>query len=153
VTVVDDDRDTADSLVLLMRMWGHDAHAAYQAASAFEEAAANPPDVMMLDIGMPRMNGYELARRLKKIPALKETVFVAVTGFADDRHRRRSAQAGFARFLVKPVDPAELESLLIHLQGDVRLAQRLGELAHRDTKLDVARRDTKLVPDNKANPT
>ena len=105
--VIDDNRDAADSLCLLASLWGHDAHAAYDGASALRVAAERPPDVVFCDLGLPDMSGTALAGRLGPGPAL-----VAVTGFQDERHRQAALAAGFGSYLVKPVDPEALRQLL-----------------------------------------
>ena len=112
VLVVDDDADTAESTSLLVRLWGHDARAAYGGAEALGVAPAYRPDVFLLDLGMPRMTGCDLARRLRGAGRFAGALLVAVTGYADAARRRRAGAAGFDRYLVKPVEPAELEALL-----------------------------------------
>jgi CheY-like chemotaxis protein len=114
VLVVDDNPDSADTLACLLRMDGHDVRIAYEGAAALEEAEANPPEVAFLDLGMPTMDGYELARRFRADPRLKDVLLVAVTGWGQPGDRRRSAEAGFDRHLIKPVEPHELRELLEH---------------------------------------
>src|SRR5947209_15585154 len=103
VLVVDDDRDTADTLALLVKIWGHDVWQAYDGAAALESAAANGPDVVFLDIGMPTMDGFRLARALRHRAALADTLLIAVTGYADRAHRLL-ADGVIDQYLVKPVD-------------------------------------------------
>jgi DNA-binding response OmpR family regulator len=112
VLVVDDNTDAADSLGLLVRMWGHDVRVAYDGAGILETAAACRPDAILLDIGLPRVDGYCLARQLRQQPGLQGLLLVAVTGYADAEHRALSREAGFDHYLVKPVDPDELQRLL-----------------------------------------
>jgi CheY-like chemotaxis protein len=104
--VVDDNRDAADSLAVLLGLWGHRPRVAYDGASALRAARAEPPDAVLLDLGMPGLDGYDLAHDLR--PA----ALIAVTGFADRAHRDRADAAGFDHFFVKPVDPADLCELL-----------------------------------------
>ncbi len=111
VLVVDDNRDAADSLAMLVSIWGHDARRAYDGATALESAAADPPDVVLLDIGMPAMDGFHLAELLRRQTRLADTLLVAVTGYADVAHRRLWEGAA-DHYLVKPVDPATVERLL-----------------------------------------
>lgn len=120
VLVVDDNRDAADTLCLLASLWGHDARAAYDGASALRVAAERPPDVVFCDLGLPDMNGSALAGRLGPGPAL-----VAVTGFHDDGHRQAALAAGFGSYLVKPVDPEALRQLLnaVARQGERNLCR------------------------------
>ena len=112
VLVVDDNPDAADSLALLLRLAGQDARPAYDGPSALKLAAELRPDVVFLDIGMPGMDGYEAARRFRQMPGFADVLLVALTGWGQEEDRRRSAEAGFDRHLVKPVEPADLEGLL-----------------------------------------
>jgi CheY-like chemotaxis protein len=115
VLVVDDYPDTADSLGLLLRLWGHAVHVAYDGPSALEAAREFRPEVLVLDLGLPRMTGYEVAERLRQEPGLGQTVVVAVTGHGREEDRRRTEEAGFRHHLLKPVDPNALRQLLIGL--------------------------------------
>ena len=108
VLVVDDNADAAEALAMLIRLWGHDAGTARDGPAALLAAALLRPDVALLDLGMPGMDGYELGRRLRALPGLGGVVLGAVTGYADESHRVRAAQAGFAFYLIKP---SSLESL------------------------------------------
>ena len=112
VLVVDDCRDCADSSLLLLEFWGHDGRAVYGGAEALTAVETFRPDVCLLDIGMPRMSGYELARSLRE--RFREALLVAVTGHAHDGHRALGGEAGFDLYLAKPVKPPELEALLRH---------------------------------------
>jgi len=107
VLVVDDNRDAADVLCLLMSFWGHDARAAYDGASALQAVGEHPPDVILCDLGLPDMDAAALAAQLGPVPAL-----VALTGYSDDAHRRTAAAAGFDPYLLKPCDPVALRELL-----------------------------------------
>jgi CheY-like chemotaxis protein len=107
VLVVDDERDNADSNVLLLEMWGHVAEAAYSAEDAISKATALDPDVVLMDIGMPVMNGFDLANELRKsCPAAK---FVALTGYTRADIVRRARDAGFERVLIKPAPANEIK--------------------------------------------
>jgi PAS domain S-box-containing protein len=112
ILVVDDNRDAADTLALLLRLAGQDVRAAYDGPSALAEAARFGPAMVFLDIGMPGMDGYEVARRLRRDPALGGVVLVAVTGWGQEEDRRRSREAGFDNHLVKPVEPEAVQKLL-----------------------------------------
>ena len=112
VLVVDDNRDAADGLALLLDLHGHETRVAYEAEGALQAAKAFRPDVAILDIGMPVMDGYELARRLKKTPQAEKTVLVAMTGWGQEEDVRKGKEAGFDHHLVKPSEPAVLEKLL-----------------------------------------
>jgi CheY-like chemotaxis protein len=112
VLVVDDNRDAADSLAMLATLWGYDARRAYDGAAALRSALTNPPDVVLMDIGMPRMDGFRLARLLRRPARLVDALLVAVTGYADEAHRRLGA-AAFDHYLVKPIEPTTVERLLL----------------------------------------
>ena len=112
VLVVDDNLDSAESLSLLLELMGHTVRTAHDGEEALAEADAFRPDLVLMDIGMPRMDGYEAARRLRQAPWAADTVLVALTGWGQDEDKRRSEEAGFDRHLIKPVDPTALEALL-----------------------------------------
>jgi signal transduction histidine kinase/response regulator RpfG family c-di-GMP phosphodiesterase len=112
VLVVDDNRDAAESLALLLRLDGHDVRVAHDGPAALEAAAAFGPEVVLLDIGLPRMSGHEVAARLLQQPHPGRCLLVAMTGYGQDEDRRRSHEAGFHHHLVKPVDPQTLRDLL-----------------------------------------
>jgi CheY-like chemotaxis protein len=115
ILVVDDTVDTAETLATLLRVVGHEVHTAYDGPTALDAARNNRPDVVMLDIGMPRMDGLEVARRMRQEPALKDLLLVAMTGYGQDEDRRLSQAAGFNAHLVKPVDLNALRSVLDQL--------------------------------------
>jgi PAS domain S-box-containing protein len=110
VLVVDDNPDEAQSLGDLIELWGYAVKTTIDGPAALCEAADFEPDVVLLDIGLPRMDGYEVAQRLRQ-QGVKARL-VAVTGYGRDEDRARSREAGFAEHLTKPVDPAELERIL-----------------------------------------
>jgi CheY-like chemotaxis protein len=111
VLVVDDNHEVADSLALLLRLWGHEAVVAYDGAEALHLALAHRPQVLLLDIGLPEMDGFHLAQRLRERADFGTAVLVAVTGYADQASRGRWASA-FDHYLIKPVAPEEVERLL-----------------------------------------
>jgi signal transduction histidine kinase len=115
VLVVDDNRDAADSLGTLLRLKGHGVRVVYDGPAAVAAAAEYPPDLVLLDLGMPGMDGYEVARRLRQMPAFRGRTLAAVTGWGQEADRRRTREAGFDHHLVKPIDPAELSALLAGL--------------------------------------
>jgi CheY-like chemotaxis protein len=112
ILVVDDNRDAADSLATLLEVYGHTGLVAYDGETALEKAEKMRPHVALVDIGMPSMNGHEVARRIKEAPWGKDTLLVAVTGWGAKSDRARSKEAGFAYHLTKPVDYDTLASLL-----------------------------------------
>jgi CheY-like chemotaxis protein len=118
ILVADDNRDSANSLALLLRIMGNDTRTAHDGLEALEVAATFRPDVILLDIGMPRLNGYETARRIREQPWGGNVVLVAQTGWGQEDDKRLSREAGFDFHLVKPVEPAALENLLADLQAE-----------------------------------
>jgi CheY-like chemotaxis protein len=104
VLVVDDNVDAANSLALVLRLDGHETEAVYTAYDALEHAATFKPDVVLLDIGLPQLDGYEVARRLRSSPELRGICLVALTGYGQSEDRQRARAAGFDFHLVKPVD-------------------------------------------------
>jgi CheY-like chemotaxis protein len=112
VLVVDDNVDAADSLAMLLRLVGQEVRVAYDGPSALALAEAAPPAVAFLDLGMPRMDGYELARAFRTHPSLKGVTLVALTGWGQPEDRRRTREAGFDQHLVKPVEAEALHRVL-----------------------------------------
>jgi CheY-like chemotaxis protein len=112
VLVVDDARDTADTLAYLVSLWGHEVRVAYDGPAALGEALDYGPDIVLMDIGMPGMDGWEAISRLRKQEGARKALCVAVTAYGKEEDRRRSRQAGFDYHLVKPLDPNVLEQLL-----------------------------------------
>jgi CheY-like chemotaxis protein len=115
ILVVDDNNDGAKSLALLLQAMGHDARTVHDGLEAVEAAAEFRPEVVLLDIGLPRLNGYEVARRIRAQPWSASMVLIAQTGWGQEEDQRRSKEAGFNFHLVKPVDPTDLEKLLAGL--------------------------------------
>jgi signal transduction histidine kinase len=112
VLVVEDNPDVADSLRDLVEAFGHEVRVARSGDAALAEARRRPPDVVLCDIGLPGMTGYDVARAFRSDPALRHARLVAVTGYAQSEDRREAAEAGFDRHVGKPPDPNELEQLL-----------------------------------------
>ena len=112
VLVVDDNKDAAMSLAMLIRDWGHEVRCAHTGPDALSEGQAFRPELVLLDIGLPGMDGYEVARRLRRARETAEAMLVAVTGYGRDQDRSLSREAGFDEHLVKPVAPDVLQRLL-----------------------------------------
>ncbi|MGQ0834549.1 MAG: response regulator [Gammaproteobacteria bacterium] len=112
VLVVDDNRDTADSLALMLEALGHEARTAYDGARAITLADEFRPDVILMDIGMPRFNGFQAAQRIRAQPWADRVVLIAITGWDRDEDRLCSKEAGFDAHLTKPVDLELLFRLL-----------------------------------------
>lgn len=115
VLVVDDSVDAAETLTMLLGLWGHDVRSAPDGPTAVETAAAHRPHVVLLDISLPGLSGYEVAERLRANPDLAETVLVAMTGYGQAEDKKQTLRAGFTRHLVKPVEPNVLQKLLADL--------------------------------------
>jgi signal transduction histidine kinase len=112
ILVVDDNQDGAHSLAMLLEMQGNTVHIVYDGPQAVEAMAQFHPDVVLLDIGLPTLNGYETARRMRALPDSRDALIIALTGWGQEEDRRRSREAGFDHHLVKPVDLHVLEGLL-----------------------------------------
>ncbi len=112
VLVVDDNRDSADALVVLIEALGYEARAAYDGSAAVSESQAFVPDIVFMDLGMPGMDGYEAARRIRQVPGGDAIHLVALTGWGQDRDREQTREAGFDDHLVKPIDPGAMHGLL-----------------------------------------
>jgi CheY-like chemotaxis protein len=112
ILVVDDHRDTADSLAVLLQLYGHEAHVAYDGPSAVQWAQVRPPDAVILDLALPGMDGYETARRLRQLSVGCNPLLIAVTGHGRDADRLRSQAEGFDRHFIKPADPEFLDQVL-----------------------------------------
>jgi len=115
ILVVDDNQDSADSLATLLKITGNETFTAHDGAAALEAAEKRRPDVVLLDIGLPTLNGYEVARRIREQPWGKEIVLIALTGWGQEEDRRKSQEAGFDGHLVKPVNYPALMALLSSL--------------------------------------
>jgi CheY-like chemotaxis protein len=112
ILVVDDNIDAAESLAMVLRLAGHEVRTAYSGPVALAEAQAGPPDVVLLDIGLPGMDGFEVARQLRRNRRLSQVLIVAVTGYGQESDRQRTQEAGFDYHLIKPIDPTRLEQVL-----------------------------------------
>jgi PAS domain S-box-containing protein len=115
ILIADDNRDSADSLAMLLEIMGHRVGTAYDGEQALEAAEATRPQVVLLDIGMPKLDGYDVCRRIRLQPWGKGVALIAVTGWGQEADRRRTQEAGFDRHMVKPVDPHALLRLLASL--------------------------------------
>jgi CheY-like chemotaxis protein len=114
VLVVDDNKDAALTLSMMLDLMGSEARIAYSGFEALEVAEQFRPEVVLLDIGMPGLNGYDTARRLREQPWGRDIVLVALTGWGQNEDRQRSQAAGFDDHVVKPIEPAALEKLLTY---------------------------------------
>jgi CheY-like chemotaxis protein len=112
IVVADDSQDSAEALALLLTLKGHETRTAFDGAEAVAVAETFRPDVILLDIGMPKLNGYDTCRLIRTRPWGRQVVLIAQTGWGQEEDRRRTEQAGFDGHLVKPVDPEALMRLL-----------------------------------------
>lgn len=112
ILVVDDNKDSATSLSMMLNFLGHDTRTANDGLSGLEVAETFRPDVCLMDIGMPNLNGFDMAQRLRAKPWAKDVLLIALSGWGQDQDKERSSQAGFDMHLVKPIDPATLMAVL-----------------------------------------
>jgi CheY-like chemotaxis protein len=112
VLIVDDNTHAAESLAIVVKLWNHDARVAYAGPDAINLAETYRPQVVLLDIGLPGMDGYSVARSLRSRSEFSDILLVAMTGYGRDEDLQRSKSAGFDRHLVKPIDFDELQSIL-----------------------------------------
>jgi len=112
ILVVDDLEDAADSCAMLLEMWGYTAAVCYDGATALEAAQVFRPRVVLLDIGLPHMDGFQVAQRLREQPGFGNTVIIGITGHGEAAYHRRAHLAGFDHYLLKPVDLDHLQALL-----------------------------------------
>ena len=110
--IADDNADAASTLGTLLEMMGHEIRIVHDGVAAIEVAAAFSPDVVLLDIAMPNLNGYEACTRIRMQSANKDLLIVALTGWTGDNMKERARQAGFDYYLIKPVEIAAIENLL-----------------------------------------
>jgi len=116
ILIVDDNKDGADSLAMMLKMMGNDTRTAYDGKEGVELAGEFRPEVVLFDIGMPKLNGYEACRLIRKQPWGRKIIVIAVTGWGQEDDRQRSHDAGFDHHMVKPVDPQDLMKMLTGLQ-------------------------------------
>src|SRR5580704_4258449 len=118
VLVVNDYADNVESMAMLLRLYGHEVETALGGPAALRAARANPPEVVLLDISMPGMNGYEVARQLRSM-FQDRVVLIALTAHGFEEDKKRCVDAGFDRHLVKPADPVKVEQLIRELAASL----------------------------------
>jgi CheY-like chemotaxis protein len=118
--VVDDNVDAANTMSMLLEVASYAVSVEHSAAAALSRAAAEAPKVLLVDIGLPDMDGYELAGRLRQLPQLSNSVLIAVTGYGQEQDITRAHDAGFAFHMLKPVDIQQLYALLRQVALDYR---------------------------------
>jgi len=117
VLVVDDNRDVAESTAVLLRLEGCEVHVAHDGEEALGMVRQLHPTAVLLDIGLPRMDGYQVAERIRAEPEHRGILIIAVSGYGQEEHRLRSKQAGFDYHIVKPIEPSVLTGLLASLRA------------------------------------
>ena len=122
ILVVDDNQDAADSLCMLLRVWGYECRAVYDGVAGLRAACDYCPNCLVLDLCMPGLDGYALARRVRAQPSLVRAKLIALTAYSDETSVHLSREAGFDFHVVKPTDPLEIKRLMDSLNEMVRLA-------------------------------
>lgn len=117
ILVVDDNHDSALSMAMMLSIMGHETRTAHDGESAVSSAESFLPDVVLLDIGLPKLNGYEVAQRIRENVWGQSMFLIAVTGWGQDEDRARSSEVGLNVHMVKPVEPSALERLLSDLHA------------------------------------
>jgi two-component system CheB/CheR fusion protein len=112
ILIVDNNRDAVEGLQELLTLWGHEAKGVYSGLEAIVESPVFQPDMILMDIGLPGMNGFEACRRLHQEPSLEGVVMIAVTGYGREEDRSMAAESGFSHFLVKPVELGRLRKII-----------------------------------------
>ena len=110
--MVDDNPDVVETTLMLLQAWGHRTFSAQDGASGLALLASETPDAVLMDLGMPRIDGFEMARRIRQLPGGKAVKLIAMSGWGQPADRERALAAGIDEHLVKPVDPARLRELL-----------------------------------------
>lgn len=127
VLIVDDNHDSAATLAMLVRLWGCEVATAYNGREALQLAVERSPQVVLLDLGLPGMDGFEVIRHVQEIEPLRNVRVVALTGYGGEDDRRRTAEAGFHHHFVKPTDPQELRTLLTDVMRAITLADEVAK--------------------------
>jgi CheY-like chemotaxis protein len=127
VLVVDDNKDAADSMAMLLELWGYASKTCYGWAEALETALAYRPQIVLLDVGMPVMDGFEIAVRLRGQPGFAGATIIGISGYANECYRRRALAQGFDHYLAKPVELEYLQELLRGFALEVEAATRARE--------------------------
>ena len=116
VLVVEDNRDVAESMATLLRLSGHEVRVAEDGSSAIETATRQKPDLVFIDIGLPGMDGYQLAQALRAIPELAGARLVALSGYGQEQAKRRARDVGMDEYFVKPIQPSDLVAVMTRVQ-------------------------------------
>lgn len=138
ILVVDDNRDGADSLAMLLKLWGYDVRAVYDGAEAIRAAQTYRPDCILSDIGLPGIDGYRLAEKLRQDESFKGTPLIAITAYSDEA---RARAAGYDHHLVKPANPDIVEEILRKLRAMGKRLERVEETAQQQGEVVTEVRD------------
>lgn len=149
ILIVDDNRDAADTLATLVELWGHTPSVAYDGEEGLRAALKTLPHCLILDINMPKMDGYTLAQQVRRETGLAGAKLLALSANADPGHARRAEESGFNYRLTKPADLVELERLLKMIDHIVKLAEQTEQLAQRNVA--IAERTEALAERAEAN--
>ena len=125
ILIVDDNRDVAESTAVLLRLEGFEVHVAHNGEEALRMVRRLHPTAVLLDIGLPRMNGYEVAERIRSEPEYRDILIVGVSGYGQEEHRLRSRQAGFDHHIIKPIELSTLIGLLVSLRSSRARAENI----------------------------
>jgi CheY-like chemotaxis protein len=136
ILVVEDLHDTADSLAMLLELWGYQPTVVYEGKKAIEAASTLCPDIILLDIDLPDVNGYNVARQLRQVPELANTLLLAITGYRQESDVQCCKEAGIDLHFLKPVDPEEIKEALISWKQS--LTNRRGRFADSGTTVTSA---------------
>ena len=115
--IVDDNKDGAESLAMMLRLWGHEVRIAHDGPTALRVALDWFPEAVLCDIGLPGMDGYEVAHRLRTEPGMEHALLVAVSGYSEPEHQQKALGAGFAAHLAKPVNLEVLANMLSQIKS------------------------------------
>ena len=115
ILIVEDNADVAEALAHFLDALGHRVRLAHDGPSGIEAAREEIPELMIIDIGLPEVDGYEVARQVRKLPGAEIAILLALTGSATEQDRKRSLDAGFDHHFVKPVDPAVIQAIVVEL--------------------------------------
>ena len=130
ILVVEDTVDIAESLVMILEQQGHEVQWASNGPTALRIVEQSPPDVVLLDIGLPAMNGYEVARRLREMPGGEDITIIALSGYGQEKDIQHGKRVGFDLFLVKPCDVDRIEEAVVstvHTRGGAPDAEGVGQ--------------------------
>ena len=138
ILVVDDNKDNADALAILLKLLGHEVTKCYEGKSAIEAVEASMPDLILLDLGMPNVSGLEVCRHIRQMPAGGSVTIAAQTAWDQDSYRHQTVAAGFDHHLVKPIDPRKLRELVQETCARVSFNDRVSTHHCRESQVNLA---------------